>query len=117
MTTGGAAYASGAAVGSGELGARALAAFAHEAARHYGVLIALHTDHCPPNQVDTFVRPLLEASRRRRERGEPPLFNSHMFDGSSIPLEENLRISAELLEQCAARRGAAGDRVRRRRRL
>ena len=100
MTTGGAAYASGAAVGSGELGARALAAFAHEVARHYGVLVALHTDHCPPNQVDTFVRPLLEESRRRRERGEPPLFNSHMFDGSSIALEDNLRISAELLEEC-----------------
>jgi fructose-bisphosphate aldolase, class II len=99
LTTGGAAYLSGAA-GGGERGARALAAFAREVAGDYDVLVALHTDHCPPDQVDTFVRPLLAESARRRERGEPPLFNSHMFDGSTLPLEENLRIAAELLEQC-----------------
>jgi fructose-bisphosphate aldolase class II len=100
MTTGGAAYVSGATVRRGEPGARALASFAHEVAREYGVLVALHTDHCPPNQVDTFIRPLLAESSRRRERGEPPLFNSHMFDGSSLPLEENLRRSSELLAEC-----------------
>jgi fructose-bisphosphate aldolase class II len=101
VTTGGAAYVSGAAVGHGESGARALASFAHEVGREYGVLVALHTDHCPPDQLDTFIRPLLAESLRRRERHEPPLFNSHMFDGSSLPLEENLRISSELLEECA----------------
>jgi fructose-bisphosphate aldolase class II len=101
LTTGGAAYVSGAAVGRGERGARALAAFAREVASDYDVLVALHTDHCPPDQVDAFVRPLLAESLRRRERGEPPVFNSHMFDGSTLPLEENLRIAAELLEQCA----------------
>jgi fructose-bisphosphate aldolase class II len=100
LTTGGAAYLSGAAAGGGERGARALAAFAREVAGDYDVLVALHTDHCPPDQVDTFVRPLLAESARRRERGEPPLFNSHMFDGSTLPLEENLRIAAGLLEQC-----------------
>jgi fructose-bisphosphate aldolase, class II len=101
LTTGGAAYVSGAAVGHGESGARALAAFAHEVGRDYAVLVALHTDHCPPDQLDAFVRPLLAESLRRRERREPPLFNSHMFDGSSLPLEENLRISSELLQKCA----------------
>jgi fructose-bisphosphate aldolase, class II len=101
MTTGGAAYVSGATVGRGERGATALASFAHEVAREYGVLVALHTDHCPPNQVDTFIRPLLAESARRHERGEPPLFNSHMFDGSSLPLDDNLRRSSELLEECA----------------
>jgi fructose-bisphosphate aldolase class II len=101
LTTGGAAYVSGAAVGRGERGARALAAFAREVAGDYDVLVALHTDHCPPDQVDAFVRPLLAESLRRRERGEPPVFNSHMFDGSTLPLERNLRIAAELLEQCA----------------
>ena len=101
ITTGGAAYLSGAAAGDAEKGARALAAFAHEVARSYGVLVALHTDHCPPDQLDAFVRPLLAESLRRRERREPPLFNSHMFDGSSLPLEENLRVSSELLEDCA----------------
>jgi fructose-bisphosphate aldolase, class II len=101
LTTGGAAYVSGSAIGHGETGARALAAFAHEAARRYGVFVALHTDHCPPDQLDSFVRPLLAESIRRRERGEPPLFNSHMFDGSTLPLAENLRISSRLLEDCA----------------
>jgi fructose-bisphosphate aldolase class II len=92
---------SGAAVGHGESGARALAAFAREVASEYGVLVAVHTDHCPPNQLDAFVRPLLTESVRRRERGDPPLFNSRMFDGSSLALEENLRISLELLAECA----------------
>jgi fructose-bisphosphate aldolase class II len=100
LTTGGAAYVSGAAVGRGESGARALAAFAREVGREYGVLVALHTDHCPPDQLDSFLRPLLAESLRRRERREPPLFNSHMFDGSTLPLEENLRVSSELLAQC-----------------
>jgi fructose-bisphosphate aldolase class II len=101
LTTGGASYVSGGAIGHGETGARALAAFAREVARRYGVFVALHTDHCPPDQLDTFVRPLLAESIRRRGLGEPPLFNSHMFDGSSLPLSENLRISSELLEDCA----------------
>ena len=101
LTPGGSAYTSGTAVGHGEIGARALAAFAHEVARGYGVFVALHTDHCPPDQLDTFVRPLLAESLRLRERRQPPLFNSHMFDGSALPLEENLRISSELLDECA----------------
>jgi len=101
VTTGAAAYVSGAAVGQAHSGARALAAFAHEVASEYGVLVALHTDHCPPDQLDAFVRPLLAESLRRHERGERPLFNSHMFDGSSLPLEDNLRISTELLAECA----------------
>jgi fructose-bisphosphate aldolase, class II len=101
LTTGGAAYVSGGAVGHGERGARALAAFAHEVGSEYRVLVALHTDHCPPDQLNEFLRPLLAESVRRRQRDEPPLFNSHMFDGSSLPLEENLRVSSELLEECA----------------
>jgi fructose-bisphosphate aldolase, class II len=101
VTTGGAVFASGSGLGRGEIGARALAAFAHEAARGYGVLVALHTDHCPPDQLDTFLRPLLAEAALRRERGEPPLFNSHMFDGSSLPLDDNLRISSTLLDECA----------------
>jgi fructose-bisphosphate aldolase, class II len=101
LTTGGAAYISGAAVGHGESGARALAAFAHEVGRRYRVLVALHTDHCPPDQIDAFVRPLLAESVKRRQHQQPPLFNSHMFDGSSLPLEENLSIASELLAECA----------------
>jgi fructose-bisphosphate aldolase class II len=79
-----------------------LAAFAHEVAVAYPITIALHTDHCPPQHLDSFLRPLLADSRARRQRGERPLFNSQMFDGSMLPLEENLRLSSELLEVCAA---------------
>jgi fructose-bisphosphate aldolase class II len=100
-TVGGAKYLSGGA-GDALTGARALAALWSELAPRYPVAIALHTDHCPPEQADAFLRPLLAASRERRERGAPPLFHSHMFDGSTLPLEENLRRSADLLEECRA---------------
>jgi fructose-bisphosphate aldolase, class II len=99
LTPSGAEFASGE-VGDSEAGARAIAAFARETADRYPVLIALHTDHCPPERVDNFLRPLLEASLERARRNEPPVFHSHMFDGSSLPLEENLERSAELLEIC-----------------
>jgi fructose-bisphosphate aldolase class II len=99
VTVGGARYLSGAA-DDGLTGARAFAALGRELAGRYPVAIALHTDHCPPEHADSFLRPLLEASRERVEHGEGPLFHSHMFDGSTLPLEENLRLSAELLDRC-----------------
>jgi fructose-bisphosphate aldolase, class II len=98
VSTGGAGYLSGGA--SPLAGARALSAMARELAGDWPVRIALHTDHCPPSQLDAFLRPLIAASARRRAAGEPPLFGSHMFDGSTLPLEENLRISSELLDRC-----------------
>jgi fructose-bisphosphate aldolase, class II len=101
MTTGGAKFASGQ-VGDPAVGARALAGFAHTVADGYPVLIALHTDHCTPPEADGFLVPLIEESERRRERSEGPLFNSHMFDGSSLPRAENLRLSREFLERCQA---------------
>jgi fructose-bisphosphate aldolase, class II len=99
VTVGGARYLSGAA-DDGLTGARAFAALGRELAARYPVAVALHTDHCPPEHADSFLRPLLAASRERMERGEGPLFHSHMFDGSTLPLDENLRLSAELLDQC-----------------
>jgi fructose-bisphosphate aldolase class II len=96
VTTGAAMYLSGPAECM-SAGARAFAEFAHVLAPRSPVLIALHTDHCTPEHVDTFLRPLLRESRRRHEHGGQPLFNSHMFDGSELPLAENLSISAELL--------------------
>lgn len=101
ITVGGARYLSGPAQ-DGLAGARALAALGHELAAGSPVAVALHTDHCPPEHVDGFLRPLLAASGDRVARGEPALFHSHMFDGSTLPLGENLRRSAELLEQCRA---------------
>src|SRR4051794_5841574 len=98
VSVGGADYLAG---GRGPAaGARALAALAQEVARDLPVTVALHTDHCPPRHLDDFLRPLLAESLERHERGEEPLFQSQMFDGSTLPLRENLRISAELLEDC-----------------
>jgi fructose-bisphosphate aldolase, class II len=99
VTVGGARYLSGAA-DDGLTGARAFAALGRELATRYPVAIALHTDHCPPEHADSFLRPLLGDSNGRAERGQGPLFHSHMFDGSTLPLAENLRISRELLDRC-----------------
>jgi fructose-bisphosphate aldolase class II len=101
ITVGGARYLSGVA-GDAAAGARGLAALGHELAARCPVAIALHTDHCPPDHADAFLAPLLAASRERRANGEGPLFHSHMFDGSTLALEENLRRSGELLDQCSA---------------
>lgn len=99
LTPGGGEFASGRAEDA-VVGARAIAAFARQVADDYPVLIALHTDHCPPTKVDSFLRPLLEETLTRLRRGEPALFQSHMFDGSSLPLDENLGLASELLEIC-----------------
>ncbi len=101
ITTGGAAYFSGGGVNDMAVGARALAELARVLADRYPVLIALHTDHAPPDAFDAFVRPLIAESRRRRRDGRPPLFHSHMFDGSRLPLNENLEFSAQLLDELA----------------
>jgi fructose-bisphosphate aldolase class II len=101
VTTGAAEFASGGAVRDMALGARALAEYARVLAGRYPIAIALHTDHAPPERFDDFVRPLMEESRTRVKAGDPPLFNSHMFDGSTLPLEDNLRASARLLEELA----------------
>ncbi|WP_395659263.1 class II fructose-bisphosphate aldolase [Nocardioides sp.] len=100
VSTGGAEYLSGPAVKDMVAGSVAFAAFAREVAKHYPVNIALHTDHCPEPKLDGFVRPLLEISAERVARGEEPLFQSHMWDGSAVPLTENLAIAEELLDRC-----------------
>ncbi len=102
VSTGGAEYASGSTIKDMVVGATALAEYAHTVAAKYDVTIGLHTDHCPENKLDGFVRPLVAISRERVLAGRDPLFNSHMWDGSAVPLEENLVIAEELLEQCAA---------------
>ncbi len=102
VSTGGAEYLSGPSVKNMVSGSVAFAAYAAEVARHYPVQIALHTDHCPQDKLDGFVRPLLAISKERVDRGELPLFQSHMWDGSAVPLEENLTIAEELLALAAA---------------
>jgi len=104
ISTGGAEYLSGSAVKDMVVGASALAEFAHVVAARYPVHVALHTDHCPKDKLDGYMRPLIAISRERVQRGQEPLFQSHMWDGSAVPLKENLAIATELLEQCAGAR-------------
>src|SRR6266542_4808607 len=101
VSTGGAEYLSGSGVKDMVAGAAALAAYAGVVAAKYPVNIALHTDHCPKDKLDGYMRPLVALSQERVARGEEPLFQSHMWDGSAVPLGDNLRAAAELLDQCA----------------
>jgi fructose-bisphosphate aldolase class II len=102
VSTGGAAYWSGPTQKNMVTGAVAFAEYARIVAEQYPVNVALHTDHCPKDHLDGFMRPLAQISKDRVARGEAPLFNSHMWDGSAVELEENLSIAAELLELCTA---------------
>ena len=102
VSTGGGEYASGSTIKDMVTGAKALAAYAEEVAKNYPVNIALHTDHCPKDKLDGFVRPLLAASTERVKAGGLPIFQSHMWDGSAVPREENLQIAEELLAACRA---------------
>jgi fructose-bisphosphate aldolase, class II len=104
ISTGGAEYLSGSAVKDMVTGAIALAHFARSVAVKYPVQIALHTDHCPKDKLDHYMRPLVKLSQERVARGEEPLFQSHMWDGSAVPLAENLAIASELLDECAKAR-------------
>ena len=104
FSTGGAEFGSGLGVKDMVTGAVALAEFAHVVAAKYDVTIALHTDHCPKDKLDTYVRPLLAVSQERVDAGKNPLFQSHMWDGSAVPIDENLEIAKDLLAKAAAAR-------------
>ncbi|WP_300614565.1 class II fructose-bisphosphate aldolase [Trebonia sp.] len=104
ISTGGAEYLSGASVKDMVTGAVALAEFAGVVAAKYPVHVALHTDHCPRDKLDGYMRPLIELSAERVAHGKEPLFQSHMWDGSAVPLAENLDIARDLLDRCAKAR-------------
>jgi fructose-bisphosphate aldolase class II len=100
VSTGGAEFLSGSTVKDMVIGASALAEYARVVAAKYPVTVALHTDHCPKGKLDGYMRPLIDISLERVGRGLDPLFQSHMWDGSAVPLDENLEIAKELLEKC-----------------
>ena len=100
VSTGGGAFASGSSVKDMALGAASIAEHVHRVAERYDIYVALHTDHCQADKLDTFVIPLIEETEKRRAAGMPNLFNSHMFDGSALPLKENLDLAVPLLERC-----------------
>ncbi len=100
VSTGGGEFASGQLVKDAALGAISIAQHVHLVADRYPINVALHTDHCQAKKVDSFLAPLIAESRKRVEKGEKPLFNSHMFDGSELPIKENMDIAVKLLQEC-----------------
>ena len=102
VTTGGADYFAGHTVKNRAGGALAFAAFAREVAKAYPVTVALHTDHCPKDALDGFVMPLIAASEEEVKAGRNPIFQSHMWDGSAVPLDENLRIAEDMIARTKA---------------
>ena len=103
VSVGGAAYFSGQRVNDRVTGSLAFAAFAHEVAAKYpNITIALHTDHCAKQYLDEWVRLLLDHEVEQVKHGQEPTFQSHMWDGSTVPLDENLDIAEELLDKSQA---------------
>ncbi len=102
VSFGGADYFAGHTVSNRVGGAIAFAKFAEEVAKAYDITVALHTDHCPKQHLDNFVLPLVAASEERVAQGGLPYFQSHMWDGSAVPLGENLDIAKDLLPRMAA---------------
>jgi fructose-bisphosphate aldolase, class II len=104
VSTGGADFLAGTTIKDMVTGSVALAEYARVVAANYPVTVALHTDHCPKDKLDGFVRPLLDISLERVAKGQDPLFQSHMWDGSAVPLDENLEVAKDLLEKAARAR-------------
>ena len=102
ISSGGAEYASGPTIKDKVAGSVALAEYAHVVAKNYPINIVVHTDHCQKDKIDTWVKPLIAISTERVKKGLEPLFQSHMWDGSAVPMEENLAIADELLALTSA---------------
>lgn len=100
VSTGGGEFASGLNVKDMALGAMTIAEHVHRMAEHYNIYVALHTDHCVPKKWDAFVKPLIEATAALRRAGQNNLFQSHMFDGSELPIAENMKMAVEFLKAC-----------------
>ena len=116
FSTGGAEFGSGTGVKDMVTGATALAEFAYVVAAKYPINVALHTDHCPKDKLDTYVRPLIaHLPRAGRPRREP-----------AVPVAHVGRLGGAARREPEDRRGPAGagregpdrprDRGRRRRR-
>ncbi|MDP4134095.1 MAG: class II fructose-bisphosphate aldolase [Bacillota bacterium] len=101
VSVGGAEFASGLNLKDKVLGAISLADHVRLMAEKYNIFVALHTDHCTHGKLEGFLYPLIAETEKRRAEGRPNLFNSHMFDGSDITLDENIKIAKELYARCA----------------
>jgi fructose-bisphosphate aldolase class II len=99
VSTGGGAFASGSAVKDMALGAISIAEHVHRVADRYPIRVALHTDHCQADKLETFVLPLVDETERRRAGGRPPLSTRPQFDRRALPLKDNLDIAVKLRDR------------------
>lgn len=102
VSVGGAEYWSGSTIKDRVAGSLAMAAYAREVAKNYPITVALHTDHCAKGNLDSWVIPLMEIEAAEVAAGRLPAFQSHMWDGSAVPLAENLEIAQKLLPMAVA---------------
>ncbi|WP_018142761.1 class II fructose-bisphosphate aldolase [Alloscardovia criceti] len=102
VSVGSASYLSGQSVKNRVVGSVALASYAREVAQQYPhITVAFHTDHCAEQYLGEWVEPLLDMEIEQVKQGKEPMFQSHMWDGSTVPLDHNLDIAEALLEKSA----------------
>lgn len=80
------------------LGAISGAHHVHQMAKHYGVVVILHTDHCIRKMLP-WIDGLLSAGEEYYTKTGKPLFSSHMIDLSEEPLEKNIEICSQYLQR------------------
>ena len=105
ISTGGAEYLSGPLKDMVTGAVAPLAEFAYVVAAKYPIHIALHTDHCPKDKLDGYMRPLVAFSPRSAWPAARSRCSSRTCGAAqAVPLKENLEIATELLAECAAAR-------------
>ena len=102
VSVGGAEYWSGSSIKDRIAGSLAMAAYAREVAKNYDVTVALHTDHCAKQNLESWTEAIMDLEAEEVKAGRLPWFQSHMWDGSAIPLDENLEIAKRLLAKAVA---------------
>lgn len=105
MSNGGSAFFAGKGIDNKEqkgsiLGAIAGAYHVRAMAKHYGVVVILHSDHCAKKLLPWFDG-MLEADEEYFKVHGEPLFSSHMLDLSTETLEDNVRISKQYFQRMA----------------
>jgi len=69
-------------------------------AKHYGVPVVLHSDHCAKKLLPWF-EGMVQADEEYFKLHGEPLFSSHMLDLSEEPLDENIEICKQYLKRMA----------------
>ncbi|MGK2926423.1 MAG: class II fructose-bisphosphate aldolase, partial [Lysobacterales bacterium] len=100
----GAAFFAGAGMPDGfrakVMGAVAAAQHAHLLAEHYGICVAMHTDHAN-RELIPWVEALLDEGEKYLQQHGRPLYSSHMLDLSADPIDFNLGECARILKRMA----------------